>query len=196
MIADLIADGAIGDAHMLTANLAYMLEHVERMRRPELAGGALLDLGVYVLNFASMVLGDDISNILTATQMLETGVDKQDVITITYADGRMGRALRRDELRGATTAAWYMGPGCTLLADNIINPKVITVISRLASPGKRAPITHRRQITGFEYQVQAAVDAIEQGRVECDAMPHEETIRMMRLMDDIRAQWGMTYPEE
>ena len=52
------------------------------------------------------------------------------------------------------------------------------------------------QINGYEYEVIACMKALEQGAVECDGMPHSETLRVMKLMDEIRRQWGMTYPCE
>ena len=52
------------------------------------------------------------------------------------------------------------------------------------------------QINGYEYEVLACIKAIKEGKVECEEMPHEEILRVMRLMDEIRSQWGMTYPCE
>ena len=194
MIDELIADDAIGTPYMLTANLAYVLAHKERMRRPELAGGALLDLGVYALNFASMVLGRDVVDIQSTAQMLDTGVDLQESITLTYAGGEMAVLCAAMNCRGDSHGVVYGTKG-TLTADDINNPMVITVVP-MDKPEDTRVYHVPEQITGFEYQVQAAVDAIERGEVECEAMPHAETVRMMQLMDDIRAQWGMKYPGE
>ena len=52
------------------------------------------------------------------------------------------------------------------------------------------------QITGYEYEVISAMDAINEGRIECPEMPHSETLLMMRLMDSIRAAWGIKFPFE
>ncbi len=194
MIDELIADGAIGTPRIVTANLSLVLGHVERMRRPELAGGALLDLGVYALNFASMVLGRDITAIQSTAQMQDTGVDMQESITLTYAGGEMAVLCAAMNCRGDSRGVVY-GTNGTLTADDINNPMVITV-APLDKSKQAQTYNVPAQITGFEYQVQAAVDAIEAGQVECEAMPHAETIRIMKLMDDIRAQWGMKYPGE
>lgn len=194
MIGELIESGIIGKPRMVTANLAYVLDHVERIRRPDLAGGALLDLGVYALNFAAMVLGKEITDIQAAAQMLETGVDMQDSITLTFTGGEMAVLCCAMNCAGDSRGVVYGTKG-TLTADNINNPLVITV--KPFGKSEEIKTYHApKQITGFEYQVQAAVDAIEQGQVECEAMPHAETIRIMRLMDDIRAIWGFKYPGE
>ncbi|MBN1778065.1 MAG: gfo/Idh/MocA family oxidoreductase, partial [Clostridiales bacterium] len=79
--------------------------------------------------------------------------------------------------------------------DNINNPLTITV-TPFRKPEETKTYHAPEQITGFEDEVQAAVDAIERGQVECEAMPHDETVRIMQLMDDIRAKWGFKYPGE
>ncbi|HPJ03375.1 MAG TPA: Gfo/Idh/MocA family oxidoreductase [Candidatus Limiplasma sp.] len=192
MIDDLIAGGAIGKPRMVMANLAYVLDHVERMIRPELAGGALLDLGVYALNFAAMVLGKDVIDIQAVAQMHETGVDMQDSITLTFAGGEMAVLCAAMNCAGDSRGVVYGTKG-TLTADNINNPGVITVVPYLKAEETRTyPVP--KQITGFEYQVQAAVDAIERGQVECEAIPHDETIRIMKLMDDTR-HLGLPVPK-
>lgn len=194
LIDDIIGSGAIGEARMLTANLSYVLSHKERMRRPELAGGALLDLGVYVLNFAAMVLGRDVTDIQSAVQMMDTGVDLLESITLTFAGGEMAVLCAAMNCVGDNRGVVYGTQG-TLTTDSIINPMVLTV-HPVGSAGETRSYKAPEQITGFEYEVQAAVDAIERGQVECEAMPHAETIRIMRLMDDIRALWGFKYPGE
>ena len=75
IITDILESGELGDIHMLSANLGYSISHKERLVKPELAGGALLDVGIYPLNFASMFLGNDIVNITSACVKHETGVD-------------------------------------------------------------------------------------------------------------------------
>ena len=194
MIDDLLTGGAIGVPRVLTANLAYPLAHIERMRVPELAGGALLDLGVYTLNFASMVFGDRVATVNSTVQMMDTGVDEQESITITYDGGEMAvlcaSAAGAGDRRGVV-----FGTTGTLAADNINNPTTITV-TPFDKPDEARTYAVPPQITGFEYEVQAALDGIANGKVECDAMPHAETVRIMRMMDGLRAQWGLAYPFE
>ena len=52
------------------------------------------------------------------------------------------------------------------------------------------------QINGYEYEVIACKKAIEEGKTECEEMPHSETLRVMKLMDSIRSEWGMKFPCE
>lgn len=82
MIREIMDSGIVGNISTLTANLSYPVTHKERIMRPELAGGALLDVGVYGLNFALMNFGTDIERIESSVRMTETGVDGMESITI------------------------------------------------------------------------------------------------------------------
>ena len=88
MINDIIESGVIGEVTAVTANLSYTVSHVERIRKPELAGGALLDVGVYPINFASMVLGDKVKDV-KATAIFQNGVDILDSIAMVFGGDRM-----------------------------------------------------------------------------------------------------------
>ena len=88
IINDLIDSGVIGKIMSITANLGYKIDMNERIVKPELAGGALLDITVYPLNFASMIFGDGFESIDAVCSMTDTGVDAQNNITVKYPDGK------------------------------------------------------------------------------------------------------------
>lgn len=190
---DVLASGAIGRPYMLTANLGYIISKKERIMRPELAGGALLDVGIYPLNFASMVFGDEVETITGTAVMAETGVDAQNSITITYKDGRMAvlnsSAMALSDRRGV-----IYGDKGFIEVENINNCQGIRVFDQ--SRNLTASYDTPKQISGYEYEVEACIRAIENGELECPEMPHEETLRMMGWMDELRRQWGLVYPME
>lgn len=196
MISELIESGIIGKVQTVFASLDYNITDKERMVRPELAGGALLDVGVYTLNFASMVCGDRIRRIAANCVKYETGVDEKDNIFIEYEDGRMATLYA-----GMTDCSNRMGViGGTdgfIEVDNINNPQEISVFVQEGN-GKRLVKSVRvpEQITGYEYEVRSAIRAIEEGRLECEEMPHAQTLELMRQMDECRRQFGLVYPFE
>ncbi len=192
-IKEIAGSGAIGKPVMLTAHLGYPVSHKERLMRPELGGGALLDLGVYTLNFALMYFGNDICEISSSCIKAETGVDIQETITLKYSDGKvaglMATALCANDRQGIIN-----GDSGYIIVDNINNPlradlyaKDHTLIKTYTAP---------EQITGFEYQVQACIDAINAGKTETEFMPHKESIRVMELMDGLREKWGVIFPQD
>lgn len=190
-IQQLIKDGAIGKPYTLSANLGYDIDEVERIRRPELAGGALLDIGVYTLNFAAMAFGTEIASSHSACQLTDTGVDAQENITLFYKDGRMA-SLQSTIYAKTDRLGIISGDKGYMIVDNINNPSSVRIVD--TNYETVAVYEAPKQITGFEYQVEACIEALENGWLESPYMPHKETIRIMKQMDDLRKEWGVTYP--
>lgn len=196
IIDNLLAAGAIGDVVTVDANLGYKVDMNRRMTDPALAGGALLDLTVYPLNFASMVLGDDIERIDAHMVPIATGVDGQDSVTLTYADGRMATMFTTmhtmTDRRGL-----ICGTNGFICVENINNPQRIDVYDADGlTCSLRESIEVPPQISGYEYELISCKRAIEKGFIECPEMPHDETLAIMRLLDRIRAQFGIVFPFE
>ena len=192
-ICELVNNGAIGKPQLLTANLCYPNYHKERMHKPELAGGALLDLGVYTLNFAAMVFGTDIIRTTSACIKSDTGVDAQNSITLEYADGKMA-ILCSSQMVKSDRQGIISGDKGFMIVDNINNPQKISVYDsdyQLTDVYNCPP-----QITGYEYQVYASIEALENGWLESPFMPHQETLRIMKQMDELRKEWGVIYPSD
>lgn len=192
-IDEVVASGIIGKITSLSANLGYVIEQNERIHAPELAGGALLDLTVYPLNFASMVFGDDIVKVDASCVKIDTGVDGQDNVMLTYRDGKMATLYMtihaQTDRRGMINGSLGY-----IEIENINNYESMKVydLDRKVIASYKAP----KQITGYEYEVRAAIRAIQEGKTECEEMPHSETIKMMKLMDRIRADFGIIFPFE
>ena len=193
MLETLLADGAIGEVTSMTANLGYLVAGKERLQQPELGGGALLDLGVYTINFALMVMKDKIKKITSDAIMSDTGVDLSNTITITFEGNKMA-SLHSTTLARTNRLGVVSGTKGYLEIQNINNCEEI----RVYDVEDHLLATHKvpEQITGFEYQVKACVDAIANGAIECEAMPHDEILRVMHIMDEVRGQWGMKFPNE
>jgi predicted dehydrogenase len=190
---EILASDVIGTPYMLTANLGYLISHKERIAEPALAGGALLDIGIYPLNFAMMAFSGEVEKILSTATISEKGVDEQDSMTIMYRDGKM--AVLHATTKALTDRMGIIsGSKGYLVVENINNPEAIRVYNtnREEIASYQAP----KQITGYEYEVQASMKAIREGKLECEEMPHEESIRMLHYMDQMRAYWGVKYPFE
>ena len=193
MINDLIASGVIGKVNTLTANLSYVIHQVPRICQPELAGGALLDIGVYGINFALMHFGTDIERVESSVQMTPTGVDGMETITIFYRDGRMA-VLTHSIYARSDRKGMIHGDRGYLVVENINNPRSVSAFDT-----QDQLIAHYdvpEQINGYEYQFAECVRAIEAGRIESWSMPLEDSVYMMELMDSLRKQWGLVYPQE
>ena len=190
---DVLNSGIIGKPYMLTANLGYVVSWKERIVSPHLAGGALLDLGVYTLNFASMVFGNDVAAISGTAVKNDAGVDMQNSITLTYKDGRMA-VLNSSAMGLGDRRGLICGDKGYIEVQNINNCEEIRVFDLKRS--LVAAYDRPEQISGYEYEVEACVYAIQRGETQCPQMPHEESLCMMRWMDELRRQWGIVFPGE
>lgn len=190
-VKELMDSGIIGDPRVLTATLCYMMENKERIVRPDLCGGALLDLGVYSINFARMYFGTDIVKSVSNCILGPTGMDMQESISLTYVNGRMANlqagCLCLNDRQGIIS-----GTEGYIRVDNINCPELVEVyrnyelVARIFRP--------QEMVTGYEYQVMECRRCIEAGLLESPMMPHAETISIMEQMDALRKEWGVKYP--
>ena len=191
MMRDLIHSGRIGEPRLLTATLGYSMGDKPRIMRPDLCGGALLDLGVYALNFARMFFPADIVSMESQCVKSKTGMDLTNAICLILSDGMLCNLQSSAQCVGDNIGV-IAGTEGNLIIDNINNPQKITV----NGPDRTyiETIHVPQQITGYEYQFLACRQALIDGLLEPREMPHEETLYIMQLMDSIREKWDVRYP--
>ena len=191
MIRDRISSGCIGIPRLLTATLGYSMGDKPRIMRPDLCGGALLDLGVYALNFTRMFFDADIVNIESLCVKSQTGMDLTNAISLMLSDGMLCNLQSSAACVGDNIGV-IAGTEGNLIIDNINNPQTITV----NGPDRTYVETIHvpKQITGYEYQFIACRQALIDGLLEPREMPHAETLYIMQLMDDLRRKWDVRYP--
>ena len=190
-VKEIMDSGIIGKPRIITATLCYMMENKERIVRADLCGGALLDLGVYALNFARMYFGTDIVRTVSNCHLGPTGMDMHESISLSFADGRMANlqsgALCLNDRQGIIS-----GTEGYIRIDNINCPESIEVwrnyelVQKFEKPAD--------MVNGYEYQVIECKRCIEKGLTESPMMPHEETVSIMKQMDSLRKEWGVRYP--
>ena len=190
-VKEIMDSGIIGKPRIITATLCYMMENKVRIVRADLCGGALLDLGVYALNFARMYFGTDIVRTVSNCHLGPTGMDMHESISLSFADGRMANlqsgALCLNDRQGIIS-----GTEGYIRIDNINCPESIEVwrnyelVQKFEKPAD--------MVNGYEYQVIECKRCIEKGLTESPMMPHEETVSIMKQMDSLRKEWGVRYP--
>ncbi len=114
-------------------------------------------------------------------------------MTFIFEDGKMA-VLHSDMLAQTDRQGVISGDKGYLEVQNINNCEEIRVfdLDRKMTACYHVP----EQINGYEYEVLSCIKAIEEEKVECPEMPHSETLRVMKLLDGIRRQWGMVFPCE
>ena len=190
LIREAVDSGIIGRVTSLTANLGYAIGNKERLVRSDLGGGALLDLGVYPINFALMVFGEDYQEVSAQGILSNQGVDLQNSITLTWKNGRM--ALLHSNMEALTDRRGIIhGDKGYLVVENINNCEAISAYDLDRKLIKQYEIPE--QITGFEYEVESCRRALENGETECKEMPLSDSIAVMEMMDRIRELLGIRY---
>ena len=190
-IKEIMESGIIGEPRILTATLCYMMENKERIIRGDLCGGALLDLGVYTMNFARMYFGTDIVKTVTNCHLGPSEMDMHESISLSFADGKMANlqsgALCLNDRQGIIS-----GTEGYIRVDNINCPEVVEVYRNYELVQRYTK--DEDMVNGYEYQVIECRRCIEEKLLESPMMPHEETISIMKQMDDLRKEWGVRYP--
>jgi predicted dehydrogenase len=190
----MVADGAIGDPRMVMADFAYRapFDPERRHLNAELGGGGLLDVGIYPLSFASMFFGAP-EQVTGVAEIGATGVDEQAALALRYGGGRV--AAITTGVRTATHhEAWLLGTeGRVRIHAPWFIPRAMTLIR----PGRDdEEIVEPFEGNGYQFEAQEVADCLRNGRHESTVMPLDESLQLMRTMDDLRAQWNMRYPGE
>lgn len=191
MVRHIMTEGRIGMPRLLTATLGYSMGEKPRIMQPDLCGGALLDLGVYALNFVRMFFPADIVSMESQCVKSKTGMDLTNAISLVLSDGMLCNLQSSAACVGDNIGV-IAGTEGNLIIDNINNPQQITV----NGPDRTyiETIHVPKQITGYEYQFVACRQALIDGLLEPREMPHAETLYVMQLMDGLRRKWGVRYP--
>ena len=191
IVRQLISNGQIGTPRLITATLGYSMGNKPRIMRPDLCGGALLDLGVYAINFVRMFCDSPIEKMESQCVKSETGMDLTNAIGFTFANGMLANVQSSACCVGDNIGV-IAGTEGNIIIDNINNPQRIRINKRDRVFVK--DINVPKQITGYEYQFIACKQALEEGLIEPPQMPLEETLYIMKMMDELRFKWGVRYP--
>ncbi len=190
----LIAEGRLGELYHFKADLSFRFEvgPEHRIFNPKLGGGALLDLGVYPLALASLFFGKP-DRVTSSTHLHETGVDDQVAILLDYANGATAELGCSSRFRSKNNATLHGSGGFLEIHGMIIRPEKLT----LYETGKNPEVFETPyESNGYQYEAEAVMDMLGEGKLEHPLMPLDETLQIMETMDTIRAEAGIIYPGE
>lgn len=188
-----IEDGTIGDVRLVDANVICDNCRRHRMQDPALGGGALLDLGVYALNFIRMFLGTEEDKVQSTVSMWPTGVDEQETVVLNYPQGRLG--ICKVSMNGAGSVdCLIFGAKGNIQITGVFDLRSITV--RDASGTVVGSYSEKPETIGYEYEFLAARKALLAGEKEFHENTLQDTVSMMDLCDRLRRSWGLVYPCE
>ena len=192
-VRELIAAGTIGEARMLQADFGFRTDvnPEGRLFNLALAGGGLLDVGVYPISLASMLFGAP-TEVSGLAQIGETGVDEMAAVTLKYGGGQLASVVTGVRINTPSEATVFGTDGSIKLHAPFWNVSKLTV----NAGGKTEDMETPYENGGFNYEAQEVMDCLRAGKNESAVMPLGETLTIMQTMDTLRAQWGLKYPME
>lgn len=193
-VRELLAAGVIGDVRLLNVDFGfrttYNPEH--RLFNPALGGGALLDVGIYPISFASMVLGKP-ARMTGLAELGQTGTDDQSAYLFGYDNGALAMlasAVRTDTPHQAVINGTR---GRITVQPQFWRPTRLTLeVYDHEKTEIHLPIVGN----GYNYQAVEVGRCLREGRLESAIMPLDETLQLMETLDTLRGAWGLRYPQE
>lgn len=190
-----INEGRIGDVRLVQADFTYRVpfDLKGRLFNPELAGGALLDMGIYPVTLAHLVLGVP-QKVISYAHLAVTGVDDLNSMIFVYDNGATA-TLNSSHVLNKPMEAYITGTkGYIKVHDQFFHPQALTI----QTDDDPEPITVEipYDSNGYIHEVREVHACLRAGKIESEIMPWSNTLEIMKLMDDMRAQWGIIYPQE
>nr|MBA2775057.1 Gfo/Idh/MocA family oxidoreductase [Nocardioidaceae bacterium] len=187
----LVADGAIGEVRQIDAAFGFVADKPpeHRLFDPALGASSLLDIGIYPLTFAWLLLGPP-TRIRSAGQLSERGIDLTCESVLSYADGR-GARIACSMLEDLPCTATIQGStGRVELAPRFHEAREFTV----TTDAGRSTYSDTIRGLGYIHEVEEVHRCLRDGRTESPLVPLDDTVGLMRIMDTIRAQISSTLP--
>ncbi|CAH1978968.1 unnamed protein product [Acanthoscelides obtectus] len=190
--------GEIGDVMFASVHFGHALQHVERLTAVQMGGGAILDLGVYMLQFQQYVFRNlRPSKVSVNGHLNSAGTDESCGAVITYPDGKMAVVSTSARVSLPNEGVIVGTKGTLKLPDFWCPTKLITPngVKEYPLPRSKVPYLHHNS-AGLCYQAEEARKCIQSGQIECEHMTHAETIELAMLMDLLRNEMGVVFPED
>jgi dihydrodiol dehydrogenase / D-xylose 1-dehydrogenase (NADP) len=189
-----LASGVIGDIGLVDLRFGNMSawDPSSRLFDPALGGGTLLDVGVYCVSFASMVLGREPDTIQSLVKIGTTGVDEVFTALFGYDNGQMASIMAGHRLKSKHEAVILGSEGEIRIPDFWrAKSATLTLHGRCVEN-----FVDTLELRGSLHEANEAMRCVKAGKMESDIMPLAESLAIMRTMDRLRADWGLQYPSD
>lgn len=191
---ELVRDGAIGEVRMISADFGFRapVDEWHRLFNPETGGGALLDVGVYTVSLGSMLCGPAL-RVAALAHIGSTDVDEEMGILVQYGAGRIGVMYTALRVNTPHEAMILGTEGRIRIHAPFWKPTAMTV-SRAGADDEVIEMPF--DPPGYQFEAEEVMRCVRAGRPESPIMPLDESLRIMKTLDELRAQCGLRYPME
>jgi predicted dehydrogenase len=195
VVKDWIKNKKIGDVKFFKISFGFANEFDSnsRLYNPALAGGALLDVGIYPITYVIHMMDKLPDQIVSSAYLGKSHVDEMNIITFSYQDGVMA------DLSSAICAE--TGYDALIVGDKgkIVVPNFWSAENAMLYDKNGTLIetcTMQFEANGYEYEAEEVNQCLREGKKESEKLPLKDTFNIIKVMDEIRAQWGLSYPQE
>jgi len=187
-------DKTIGDISLMVGTFGFNApkEKDDRWQNPELAGGTLLDMGIYPIAISQWVMGTQPKSFVAMAHIGSTGVDELTTFSLQYENGTISQSHSSFLSNHVNDFLIYGSKGMIRIQPAFWASTQAT----LTVNDQESTVSRPLRAGGFEYQTEEALRCIRAGLLESPGMSHADTLANMELMDGIRAQIGLKYPFE
>ncbi len=188
-----IEDGVIGDIRLIQADFGApsVTNPEHRLYNPHLAGGALLDLGIYPLAFANMMVGQQEPEVMARAIHTSTHVDETTSMLLQYPTGALAQ-LNCSVKHRTSHKGWIFGT-----SGHIEIPDFWKARQATAKTGDETlPFQDNRESIGFNYEIEAMNRLLKEHQKQSRVMPPKSSLHNLRILDEVRRQIGLVYPFE
>ncbi|MHC4716050.1 MAG: Gfo/Idh/MocA family protein [Planctomycetota bacterium] len=191
---ELLGQGAIGEVRMMAADFGFRagFDPSSRLFDPHLGGGALLDVGVYPISLASMILGEP-EEVAGLAELGQSGVDEQSAFVLKSPGGRLAVLYTAVRTKTPMEATIMGTEGHVRLHSPWWRGRTLTLFP---AGGQEQEFDLPHEGNGYNYEAVEVCECLRAGKTASDIMPLAESVSVMKTLDRIRAQWGLKYPME
>ncbi len=191
---ELIKDGKIGKVRLIDIQFCFLSQTTdnERWFNRELAGGALLDLGIYCIYLSQLIMNQYPKSIAGEAYFGKTGVDEQNAIILKYSEGQLAVLTSSLKTQAKQHATIYGTEGYIEI-PLFYQPDYFVLRTH---SGKKKKYSFKRKGTGYHYEIGQVIADLKNKTTENSIITHQLSLDVVRIMDTIRKQWNLVYPSE
>jgi predicted dehydrogenase len=196
-VAELVRDGAVGEVRSVQADfgIAGPFPPSHRLRDPLQGGGALLDLGVYPVSFAQLLLGEP-ADVTAKAVLSDEGVDLQTGAVLSWAGGALA-SVHCSIVSGTPRTASVTGTeGRIDVPHTFFHPDRFVLHRAGRDPEEFTADPADGPVNSFRHEAREVMRALRAGETESPLVPLDGTLAVMRTLDAIRDRIGVRYPGE
>ena len=193
-VKELIDNNEIGEIKMLKADFGFAggFNENSRLLNPKLAGGSLLDVGIYPITLATMIFGNNPKTLHSIPHIGKTGVDEQAVIIMGFDEGKLAQVSCAVTTDIKNQAHIIGTKGFIRIPDFSAATVAEVCVNGMTEQYIKLP----HSCNGFEYEAIEVMECMSNGKTQSDIIPLSDTIVILEIMDRLRKEWGLKYPFE